>query len=68
MRVKDRAQTRELIRAIRDRLREMTHHLARVEARRFIPGTDGHLRRMEAFALRYDIAEARLNVDWLRHQ
>ena len=66
--MKDPAQARELIRAIRDRLREMTHRLARIEARRYIPGTDGHLRRMEAFALRYDIAEARLQVDWLRHR
>jgi hypothetical protein len=49
----DPAQAAELVRALRDQLREMTHHLARVE-RRDVPGPNGHPLRLEAAALRRD--------------
>ena len=60
----DPAQAAELIRALRDHLREMTQHLARVEGR-YVPGPDGHPARLEAVALRRDIAEAQMHVDRL---
>jgi hypothetical protein len=60
----DPAQAEELIRALSDHLREMTHHLARVEGRD-VPGTNGHPMRLEAAALRRDIAEAQMHVDRL---
>ena len=60
----DPAQAAELIRALRDHLREMPQHLARVEGR-YVPGPDGHPARLEAVALRRDIAEAQMHVDRL---
>ncbi|MGA7052379.1 MAG: hypothetical protein WBZ37_14120 [Mycobacterium sp.] len=63
----DPAQARELIRALCDHLREMTHHLARVESR-LVPGTHGHPMRLEAAALRRDIAEAQMHVDRLQRR
>jgi hypothetical protein len=47
----DPAQAAELIRALRDHLREMTHHLAWIESRD-VPGPNGHPMRLEAAALR----------------
>jgi uncharacterized coiled-coil protein SlyX len=63
----DPAQARELISALRDHLREMTQHLARVEGR-YVPGPDGHPARLEAVALRRDIAEAQMHVDRLQRR
>ena len=63
----DPAQAVELIRALRDHLREMTQHLARVEGR-YVPGPDGHPARLEAVALRRDIAEAQMHVDRLQRR
>ena len=63
----DPAQARELISALRDHLREMTQHLARVEAR-YVPGPNGHPARLEAVALRRDIAEAQMHVDRLQRR
>jgi acyl-CoA reductase-like NAD-dependent aldehyde dehydrogenase len=63
----DPAQAAELIRALRDHLREMTQHLARVEAR-YVPGPNGHPARLEAVALRRDIAEAQMHVDRLQRR
>ena len=63
----DPAQARELIRALCDHLREMTHHLARVEAR-YVPGATGNPARLEAVGLRRDIAEAQMHVDRLQRR
>lgn len=63
----DPAQARELIRALCDHLREMTRHLARVE-RRDVPGPNGQPMRLEAEALRRDIAEAQMHVDRLQRR
>ena len=60
----DPAQAAELIRALRDHLRERTQHLARVEGR-YVPGPNGNPMRLEAAALRRDIAEAQMHVDRL---
>jgi hypothetical protein len=60
----DAAQAVELIRALRDHLREMTRHLARVDGRD-VPGTNGHATRSETAALRRDIAEAQMYIDRL---
>ena len=61
------AQARELIRALRDQLREMTHHVAWVESRD-VPGPNGHALRLEAAALRRDIAEAQSHIDRLQRR
>ena len=58
------AQAMELIRALRDELREMTHHLAWVEGRD-VPGPNGHAMRLQTAALRRDIAAAQMHVDRL---
>jgi len=63
----DPAQARELIRALCDRLREMTRHLARIDGRD-APGPNGHPMRLEAAALRRDIAEAQMHVDRLQRR
>jgi hypothetical protein len=63
----DPAQAAELIRALCRRLREMTHHLARIEGRD-VPGPNGNPMRLEAAALRRDIAEARMHVDRLQRR
>jgi hypothetical protein len=60
----DAAQAVELIRALRDHLREMTRHLARVDGRD-VPGTNGHATRLETAALRRDIAGAQMYIDRL---
>jgi len=60
----DPAQARELIRALCDLVRERTHHLSWIEGRD-VPGTDGHPMRLEAAALRRDIAEAEMHIDRL---
>ena len=62
----DSAQAAELIRALRDQLREMTHHLAWVESRD-VPGPKWpYALRLEAAALRRDIAEAQSHIDRLQ--
>jgi hypothetical protein len=63
----DSAQAAELIRALRDQLREMTHHLAWVESLD-VPGPNGHALRLEAAALRRDIAEAQSHIDRLQRR
>jgi hypothetical protein len=60
----DPAQAAELIRALRDHLREMTGRLGRVDGRE-VPGTNGDATRLEAAALRRDIAEAQMHIDRL---
>ena len=60
----DPAQAAELIRALRDLVRERTHHLSWIEGRG-VPGTEGHPMRLEAAALRRDIAEAQTHIDRL---
>jgi hypothetical protein len=60
----DPAQAAELIRALRDYLREMTGRQARVDGRDVL-GTNGHATRLEAAALRQDIAEAQMHIDRL---
>jgi len=63
----DSAQAAELIRALRDQLREMTHHVAWVESRD-VPGPNGHALRLEAADLRRDIAEAQSHIDRLQRR
>jgi hypothetical protein len=63
----DPAQARELIRALCDHLREMTRHLARIDGRD-APGPIGNPMRLEASALRRDIAEAQMHVDRLQRR
>jgi hypothetical protein len=63
----DPAQAAELIRALCRHLREMTLHLARIESRD-VPGHNGHPLRLEAAALRRDIAEAQMHVDRLQRR
>jgi hypothetical protein len=57
----------QLVRALRDQLHEMTHHLAWVESRD-VPGPNGHALRLEAAALRRDIAEAQSHIDRLQRR
>ncbi|MGA7054903.1 MAG: hypothetical protein WBZ37_27265 [Mycobacterium sp.] len=61
------AQAAELVRALCVHLREMTRHLARVESHD-VPGTDSHPMRLQAVALRRDIAEAQMHVDRLQRR
>ena len=63
------AQAVVLIRALRDQLREMTHHLAWVESRG-VTGTNGRpsAMQLEADALRRDIAEAHALIDRLQRR
>src|SRR5271156_691458 len=63
----DRAQAAELVRALRDQLREMTARLGWVEGREG-HGTNGHPLRLEAAALRRDISEAQMHVDRLQRR
>ena len=63
----DAAQAVELVRALCDQLREMTHHLAWVDGRD-VPGANGHTMRLEAAALRRDIAEAQRHIDRLQRR
>ena len=63
----DPAQATELIRALCGHLREMTLHLARIEGRE-VPGPNGNPMRLEAAALRRDIAEAQMHVDRLQRR
>jgi len=64
---RDAAQAMELVRALCDQLREMTHHLAWVDGR-YAPGANGHAMRLEAAALRRDIAEAQRHIDRLQRR
>jgi hypothetical protein len=63
------AQAVELIRALREQLREMTAQLAWVE-RQGLTGWDSRASalRLEAAALRGDIAEAKILIDRLQHR
>jgi hypothetical protein len=63
----DAAQAVELVRALRDQLREMTHHLAWAEGRD-VPGPNSHAMRLQAAALRRDIAEAQMHIDRLQRR
>jgi hypothetical protein len=65
----DVAQAVELVRALRDRLHEMTTQLAWVE-RQDVTGRNGRAcaMRMEAAALRRDIQEARTLIDRLQRR
>ena len=63
----DAAQAVELVRALCDQLREMTHHLVWVDGRD-VPGANGHRMRLEAAALRRDIAEAQRHIDRLQRR
>jgi len=63
----DAAQAAELVRALCDQLREMTHHLAWVDGRD-VPGANGHAMRLAAAALRRDIAEAQMHIDRLQRR
>jgi hypothetical protein len=63
----DPAQAAELIRALRDQLRGMSHHLAWIDGRD-VPGTNGHAMRLEAAARRRDIAEAQMHIDRLQRR
>ena len=63
----DPAQAAELVRALCGHLREMTHHLARIE-RRDVPGPNGNPMRLEAAALRRDIAQAQMHADQLQRR
>ena len=63
----DAAQAAQLVRALCDQLREMTTQLAWADSRD-VPGPHGHATRVDAAALRRDIAEAQLHIDRLRHR
>jgi hypothetical protein len=63
----DPAQAAELVRALCGHLREMTHHLARIESRD-VPGPNGNPMRLEAAALRRDIGQAQMHVDRLQRR
>jgi hypothetical protein len=65
----DLAQAAELIRALNDHLREMNRHLASVESRD-VSSTDARASamRLEADALRRDIAQAQMHIDRLQRR
>ena len=63
----DAAQAAQLVRALRDQLREMTAQLTWADSRD-VPGPHGHATRLDAAALRRDIAEAQLHIDRLRRR
>ncbi len=60
----DAAQAAQLVRALRDQLREMTAQLAWADSRD-VPGPHGQATRLDAAALRRDIAEAQLHIERL---
>lgn len=65
------AQAAELVSALRDQLREMTTQLARVEHRLLrltAWNHPAHELRLEAAALRRDIAEAKMHMDRLQRR
>ncbi|MGO9153667.1 hypothetical protein [Mycobacterium sp.] len=66
MQDRDPAQAVELVRALCDQLREMIHHLAWVEGD--VLGPNSHAMRLQAAALRRDIAEAQMHVDRLQRR
>jgi acyl-CoA reductase-like NAD-dependent aldehyde dehydrogenase len=65
----DLAQAAELVRALGDHLREMNRHLAWIESRD-VTGTNARASamRLEAAALRRDIAEALMHIDRLQRR
>jgi uncharacterized protein YqiB (DUF1249 family) len=65
------AQAAELVRALREQLRDMTDQLARVEhqlPRLTAWNHPAHEMRLEAAALRRDIAEAQVHIDRLQRR
>jgi hypothetical protein len=60
MQESDAAQAAQLVRALCDQLREMTAQLAWADSRD-VPGPYGHATRLDAAALRRDIAEAQMH-------
>jgi hypothetical protein len=67
MQESDPAQAVQLVRALRDQLREMTAQLAWADSRN-VPGPHGHATRLDAAALRRDIAEAQMHIDRLQRR
>ena len=67
MQESDPAQAAQLVRALCDQLREMTAQLAWADARN-VPGPNGHATRLDAAALRRDIAEAQMHIDRLQRR
>ena len=67
MQESDRAQAAQLVRALFDQLREMTAQLAWADSRN-IPGANGRATRLDAAALRRDIAEAQMHIDRLQRR
>ena len=63
---RDAAQAMELVRALRDQLREMTHRLVQLECQD-VTGTNSRASavRCEAAALRLDISEAQFLIERL---
>jgi hypothetical protein len=67
MQESDPAQAAQLVRALCDQLREMTAQLAWADSRN-VPGPNGHATRLDAAALRRDIAEAQMHIDRLQRR
>jgi hypothetical protein len=65
---RDAAQAVELVRALCDKLGEMTYHLAWVESRDVTTTSQAGTKRLEAAALRRDIAEAQRHIDRLQRR
>jgi ubiquinone biosynthesis protein UbiJ len=64
----DAAQAAELIRALCDQLRELTHQLIGVDGRDVTTSSRASAKRLEAAALRRDIAEAQRHIDRLQRR
>jgi hypothetical protein len=64
----DTAQAMELVRALRDQLREMTARLSRVERQGVATGDRAAAMRLEVVALRRDIYDAKKHIDRLRRR
>jgi len=67
MQESDPAQAAQLVRALRDQLREMTAQLTWADSRN-VPGPHGHATQLDAAALRRDIAEAQMHIDRLQRR
>ncbi len=64
----DAAQAVELVRALREKLDEMTAQLVRVERQAVTGSSRAPAMRLEAASLRRDINEAQLLIDRLRRR
>jgi chromosome segregation ATPase len=62
----DTAQAMELVRALRDQLRQMTARLSQVERQGAASGDRAAAMRVEAATLRRDIYEAKKHIDRLQ--